>query len=368
MPQTVGDVELYMGPEQVGGPDPPRRSGVRSGGSSDDYIELKRLVKQSGLLERAPTQLWNQLAIMVALAVSVAIIVLSDSLFVQLVNGAFLGLVFAHIGFVMHDAGHRQIFRSAASNDIIGMLCANLLTGLSYSGWMDKHNRHHNHPNQLDHDPDIDFPVVVFSENEALAKPAPWSYLVRYQAFLFFPLLLLSFLSLRVSTLSYLVYGRAKQPSLEWSLLAFHYCAYFGLAFTLLELGPAIGFVAVHNAVVGLYGGLVFAPNHKGMSILEQHCQLSFLERQVTTSRTVRGHPITDFLYGGLNYQIEHHLFPALPRERLPAAHRLVKAFCRKRGIPYHETNMVQAMKEVISHLHRVSAPLRARKRRISSD
>ena len=87
--------------------------------------------------------------------------------------------------------------------------------------------------------------------------------------------------------------------------------------FYALSVGQALLFIVVHQALFGLYTGLVFAPNHKGMPILDSDSQLDFVRRQVLTSRDVNAHPLTDFWYGGLNYQIEHHLFPSMPRNKL---------------------------------------------------
>jgi fatty acid desaturase len=96
------------------------------------------------------------------------------------------------------------------------------------------------------------------------------------------------------------------------------------------------------------------------MPILERDSQLDFLRRQVLTSRNVLAHPITDFWYGGLNYQIEHHLFPRLPRNKLREAQPIVKDFCRDHSIAYHETSVLQSYREILQHLHEVGAPLRA--------
>jgi hypothetical protein len=75
----------------------------------------------------------------------------------------------------------------------------------------------------------------------------------------------------------------------------------------------ALVFVVVHQGLFGLYLGCSFAPNHKGMPTLSDADQLDFLRRQVPTSRNVAGSRLVDWGLGGLNYQIEHHLFPNMP-------------------------------------------------------
>jgi hypothetical protein len=108
---------------------------------------------------------------------------------------------------------------------------------------------------------------------------------------------------------------------------------------------------------------LVFAPNHKGMPQVDDSGDLDFLRKQVLTSRNVRSHPLTDMWYGALNYQIEHHLFPTMPRNRVREAHLIVREFCAEQSIPYHEVSMLQSYRELLGFLHEVGAPLRSRGR-----
>ena len=94
----------------------------------------------------------------------------------------------------------------------------------------------------------------------------------------------------------------------------------------------------------------------------EEH-RNDYLRCQVLTSRNVKAHPVTDFLYGGLNYQIEHHLFPSIPRNRMRELQVIVKAFCEERSVAYHETSTLGSYQEITDHLHEVSAPLRDKPR-----
>jgi fatty acid desaturase len=118
--------------------------------------------------------------------------------------------------------------------------------------------------------------------------------------------------------------------------------------------------VVMYKCLGGAYLALVFAPNHKGMAQVDDNSELDFLEKQVLTSRNVRSHPLTDVLYGALNYQIEHHLFATMSRNRVRAAHVIVREFCREREIPYHEVSVLKSYRELLGFLHEVGAPLRA--------
>ena len=85
----------------------------------------------------------------------------------------------------------------------------------------------------------------------------------------------------------------------------------------------------------------VFIPNHIGMRRLASGEKLSYLERQVTTSRDISNPQLLDFYFGGLNSQIEHHLFPRVPHNRYRAMRPIVRAFCLARGLAYQEASLV---------------------------
>jgi len=159
-------------------------------------LQLRRMVAEKGLLERQYFYYAMKIPGMLAmLALGVAVVVLFDQLWVQMLNAVFLAVVFAQFGFIGHDSGHRQIFRSARNNDLV-MLLAGLVTGMTPSWWMDKHNTHHRNPNQLGADGDIEVSVFAFTEEQAIEKKGPLRFLVKYQAIFFYPVLLLTSLSL----------------------------------------------------------------------------------------------------------------------------------------------------------------------------
>jgi fatty acid desaturase len=118
--------------------------------------------------------------------------------------------------------------------------------------------------------------------------------------------------------------------------------------------GMDIAFIAVHQGLFGLYMGLSFAPKHKGMPIITAADRLDFLRKQVLTSRDVIGARFVDFLLGGLNYQVEHHLFPSMPRANLRRAHPIVRDFCAERGISYTQSGAIASYAQGLVHLHEI--------------
>src|SRR5918993_1420821 len=356
-------------PAQAQGENParplPKESAPRS--LPNQYAVLKRLIKQRGLLDQQPVYYAVKTVFTLGLlVVSLALLFILGDTWFQLLNAAYLAFVFVQISLLSHDFGHRQFaFRSSRKNDWLTLVFGNLLLGVSRQWWIDKHNEHHGHPNQIDVDPDIEIPWLAFEEEQALDKRGLARFVVQYQAFLIFPLSLLQALSMHFKSIRFLIEKKAKSTLAEARLLGTHFVLYFGLLFSVLEPLQAVLFIAVHRGLFGMYIVSIFAPNHKAMPVLDRDSQLDFLRRQVLTSRNVIAHPVTDFWYGGLNYQIEHHLFPRLPRNKLREAQPIIRGFCRDHSIAYHETSVLQSYKEILQHLHKVGAPLReARKAR----
>lgn len=327
---------------------------------TNEYAELKRLVKQKGLLDQQPAYyICKTFFTFSLLAISVIFLLVVNNFALQLLDAVFMAFAFAQIGFLVHDIGHRQMFRTARKTDISGLIVGNLLLGESWSWWVDKHNRHHGHPNQLDTDPDIAIPLLAFTEEEARNRRGFLRFMVKYQAYLVLPLELFAWLTFLIFSICFLRERKAKHPLVEILLMAFHYLLYFGLLLSRLSLGQMVLFFIINRALLGLYLGSVAAPNHKGMPVLDKDSRIDFLRQQVLTSRNVRAHPLTDFWYGGLNYQIEHHLFPTMPRNRLKEAQQIVRSYCQEHSISYHETSMLQSYKEILGYLNEVSASLR---------
>jgi fatty acid desaturase len=325
-----------------------------------EYAELSRRIRQSGLLDRRHAYYTLKMGLNALLlgAGWVALFRLGDSWW-QLITAACLAIVSAQIAFVAHDAGHRQIFRGRRRNDLTGTLLANLLLGISYGWWVGKHNRHHRYPNHEDLDPDMNIGAVAFTSDQARTRRGPARILATYQGYLFLPMLLGEAVHLHAASVRALLGSKARPRRLEALLLLAHFAIYLSALLLVLSPVRALLFLIVNQGLLGLYLGCAFAPNHKGMPVLTEREQVDFLRRQVLTSRNVRGGRFVDFALGGLNYQIEHHLFPSLPRPSLRRARPIVLAFCLEHDLPYRESTLLGSYSEAIRHLHTVGAPLR---------
>jgi fatty acid desaturase len=317
-----------------------------------DYSRLSRQIRQAGLLERRPGYyFWKVSATAALLAAGWAVFIVVGDSWWQLAVGVFLAVMFTQVGFLGHDAGHRQIFGSRRASYLLGVLLGNLGIGLSYGWWVNKHNRHHAHPNQEGADPDIAAGALAFTAAQARASRGVARLAFRYQAYLFFPLLLGEAISLHVASISALASRPARRRSWEAVLLGVHVFGYFAVVFLVLSPVKAVVFILVQQGLFGLYLGCSFAPNHKGMPILGAIDHSDFLRRQVLTSRNVRGGWLTDLALGGLNYQIEHHLFPSMPRPNLRRSQPLIAAFCQQQDLPYCQSSLAGSYAQALRHL-----------------
>jgi len=166
-------------------------------------------------------------------------------------------------------------------------------------------------------------------------------WLVSHQGWYFFPILMLEGLSMHSEGFRRVVKrGAVERRWVEFGLLVVRLGGFVALAFLVLSPGKAVAFIAIELAVFGFYLGSSFAPNHIGMPLVSPRLKLDFLRRQVLMSRNISGGRFMSILMGGLNYQIEHHLFPSMARPYLRKVQPLVAAYCAAEGVPYTQTTL----------------------------
>jgi fatty acid desaturase len=326
------------------------------------YRELKQLLTSEGLL--APQRgyyAFKAVAALAGIGLAVVVTLSTSNLAVVLLGALLMAFASTQVALLGHDIGHRQGFRGRRTNLIARFIFGNLLLGISHTWWSTKHNQHHATPNHEELDPDIQFPMVVFSIEQLAARSPRLRWLIGLQAFVFPLLLPLQAVNMRITSIQHLVRARAKMPVLQAAVMLGHFALYGLLLFAIGSWPLAIAFAVVHQLAFGLYNSSVFASNHKGMPLIAAGHRLDFLREQVLTSRNVLGHRVTDFWYGGLNYQIEHHLFPTMPRNQLGKAQPIVEDFCKRLGISYHTTGLFASYRETWLHLYRLGNAARRR-------
>ena len=321
------------------------------------FTALTRQVQEAGLLRRAYGYYWTKLiaVTVLGLGLAAAFIFIGDTWW-QMVTAVVLALLMTQAAFVGHDAAHRQIFVSGKWNEWVSMIVINLFVGMGHGWWQGKHNKHHAKPNQLHGDPDIEPGVLAFSAYAAEQRKSPLTrWLATKQGYFFYPLLLLEGVNLHFQGIKRVVSrGKVKRRWVELSFIAFRLITFVALVFLVLSPGKAVAFIGIQLAVFGLYMGLSFAPNHIGMPIVPPDVKIDFLRRQVLMSRNISGGRAMDTFMGGLNFQVEHHLFPSMARPNLRKVAPIVRQYCQDLGVRYTETTLVQSYRSVFHYLNRV--------------
>jgi fatty acid desaturase len=321
--------------------------------STASFRALALQVRAMGLLDRRPAYYRVKITLTIfAFFAGWALFVIAGNSWKALAVAPLVGVMFTQLGFIGHDAGHNQVFGSRRRNRMLGLTVGNALIGLSFGWWVPKHNAHHAHPNEMGRDPDIGEGLPPASSDAAGDGRGPVAlWMARWQAPLFFPLMLLRSSGMHVLGIQRLLRRRDHASAVEAALLLLHAALYLTVVLWVLSPLKALAFIAVQQAVFSVYLGISFAPNHKAMPIIEPGTAAGFARRQVVTARNISGGRLTTFLLGGLNYQIEHHLFPSMPRPNLRRVQGLVRGFCAATDLGYSEENFVESFRQIIHHL-----------------
>jgi fatty acid desaturase len=347
---TLATPEASLGPVRITRPARADRANPTS-----LYSELLKTVRDLGLLRRRRGFYITTFSVItLALAGALTGFFLLGQSWFQLLIAAALGIIATQFAFIAHEAAHRQIFESGKSNDWAGILIGNGLVGMSFHYWNHKHSRHHTKPNTINADPDITSYWVAFDPDERERRLGWRDKLARVQGWLLFPFLLFLGLALYVDSVKALVRdSRVHHRWAELGLLAARHIGWSTVVILFLGWGMGAAFLGVQVAVFGFYMGASFAPNHKGMAIISEREEIDFFRRQVLTSRNISGAGTTT-LMGGLNYQVEHHLFPNMARPHLKKAAAVVREYCEKHNVPYTQTTLFESYRQVVGYLNRV--------------
>ncbi len=323
------------------------------------YAALLETVRDAGLLKRRiPFYALLFSGLTLALGGLCAGFFLLGSSWFQLLIAAALGIVLTQFAFMAHEAAHRQVLVTGKANDGLGRALGTFVVGMSYSWWIHKHTRHHGNPNKIDKDPDIETDTISFYEEAAAGKSGFGRWLTTHQGSLFFPLLMLEGVNLHMKSVTSLLERRPiTGRKTELIAIAVRFALYFTVVFWFLPIGLAFAFVGVQLAVFGLYMGASFAPNHKGMPLVPRDFRIDFLRRQVLMSRNISGGRWLDIAMGGLNHQVEHHLFPSMPSMSLRGVAPMVREYCARHGVQYTQVSLGRSYAIVVRHLNTVGRP-----------
>ena len=318
--------------------------------------ELGRKLRRAGCFARRPLSHWRDAAIVLSLYSWGYVTLLNDPEWPARLLALFL-LAFSSIqaGFIGHEAGHGAITASRRLATIIGQFFDSFLIALSYSHFQDIHRRHHPFCNDKQRDPDIQG-AGVFSlyQESAFEKRGLGKFVTKYQHVLIWLLVSLQGFTLKRDSVQCLLRNPRGTRFDQIALLG-HFVLWFGPPVVILGPTDSIINYAIMTWFGGPYLGMIFIPNHTGMPTTSEHAKTSFMYQQLHTTRNLGTSRFEDFVFGGLNNHIEHHLFPAMPTCNLRKARGITRDFCQRHGLPYHETSWIAGAAEVATHLKNVS-------------
>ncbi len=306
----------------------------------------------------APTPARNALYgtfILVGYAAAYVALLAGPGLAARALALAALAFLTVHAGFFAHEVGHGAITRDRRATAWLGQVYNTLLTALCYSYYRHIHRRHHPHCNDRGRDPDMQSEFFSMYRESAEAKTGLGKLISGRQSRLIWILMWLQPFTLKLDSVCYLR-RHPRTTRVDQAVVVLHFAIWLGPPTLMLGLGAALLNYTLMSLLAGPYLVVIFLVNHIGTRVIEPDEPISFFMQQLSTTRNLGSSRLHDFVFGGVNHHIEHHLFPSMPTARLRAARPIVRAFCRRHGLVYRETSWLAAARDVTRHFDAVSA------------
>lgn len=340
---------------------------------SKDYRRLVAEFSKLGLFEEKGHGVFFSFCFMFALFfASVYLVVAATSPLAHLAAGGVLGYLWIQSGWVGHDAGHYNIMVSPGLNRLAQIVTGNCLTGISIAWWKRTHNAHHVACNSLDFDPDLQHipffavssklfnSLTSYFHERTMTFDSIARFLVSYQHITFYPVMCFARFNLYAQSIILLLSNK-KVPSRRQEILGLlvFWIWYPYLVSFLPNWRERAMLVAASFVVAGLQH-VQFCLSHFSSNVYVGQPQGNdWFEKQTMGTLDISCSPWMDWFHGGLQFQVEHHLFPRLPRCHLRRIVPLVKELCKKHKLQYSSVSFLEANKMTVATLR--NAALQAR-------
>jgi len=306
----------------------------------DIFNELKTQVRDAGLLKRVPIR--GSLE-MVAVILSMLIALVFAPYLHPALLGLFIAIIYTRSVFVSHDILHTQYFKDKSLSKKLSYPFSAVILSNSSSWWDYKHNvNHHTYCNIIEKDEDIRALDGAFTHNAKGNSP----FLKKHKHTVFWGAMFFMFPAFIIQSYNFVIKRKLWG---ELSLMLLHWPLIWGIL--IYQIGGLNTFyVALTlNFIVSPWLAFGFITNHLGCETFneEEAKEFSWLELQMRGSRSLKGGFLVHWFYGGLNTQIEHHLFPKAPRFHLLKVQKMTKDFAKKYDIPYFETTPLMAYVQI---------------------
>ena len=349
---------FYMGDVM----DAPQPSPIES-----EFHTLRAQLLDQGFFQTSPRLYASRLFNLCWLFILALLLSLQSSMVLCFMGAVFMGLFWQQLAFIGHDAGHASITGRRLFDLGLGILLGNALGGVSIGWWKRSHNVHHSQTNSVEHDPDIQhLPFMAISKKllspfystyhqRMIHVTSASQFFVKWQHYMYYIVMMFARWNLYVQSVKHMLYCPEAIPlyPLELSSL----CAFYVWQVYLLLHMPSLVHVLLWLLVSNAACGILHVQITLSHFALEAHTEDSahWVSAQLDTCMNIDCSPDMDWFHGGLQFQIEHHLFPRIPSYKLRDVRDRVKAFASKWELPYHETGFIDANKRVLNVLKQVS-------------
>lgn len=320
--------------------------------TASDIRTVRKELVDAGLFERREAKTWGKLALLLGAAFTLIGLHTLLPLWATALLLPVTAFFFSAAAMIGHEGGHRSLSKSAFRCELLYHLVFPVLGGLGALQWKDKHNvRHHGHPNVVGVDDDMEIWPLANTRAEHLRAGPVRRFVQRHaQGWLWWPMTALFTWSIKVDSVGMLIrHARRHGIDRAWLLDAgsqlVHYLLWLVIPSLAWGFLPVFAFYLALFALVSVMLALVFTTGHMGLPILSEHS--NGWDVQFQTTRNLELPRWLSFFFVGLDYQIEHHLFPKIPHAHLPRAAVIVRRWAEGLGVPYHSTTYGRAVAEV---------------------
>ena len=321
---------------------------------------MKRLraeLKAAGVFEHRPRSSWTKLALMLAVTLACCAGIAFGPVWAWLLLVPAAALATTTATLIGHEGSHGSFSSRSGENQLLVHIVLPLFAGISALYWKHKHNGlHHGHPNVVGADPDIElWPMASSrSEYERAGKVLRW-FQRNVQGYLFWPAATTLSTMMRLPSYSF-IYRQLRTRSAKRLVLSdtvclvAHYALWVGLPSLYFGFLPVFALYMTIWALVGVMLAVIFTPAHLGLPLLvDQHHDW---RHQLETTRNIRTPRWLSYFYVGLDYQIEHHIFPQIPHQNLPRASAIMRRWCGEVGLPHRQVEYVAGLVSVTRFVH----------------
>ncbi|XP_038147223.1 acyl-CoA Delta-4 desaturase-like [Cyprinodon tularosa] len=349
-------VQKFLEPLQIGelAETEPSQDGNKDAAIIQDFKMLRSELEKEGLFRAKPLFFCLHLGHILLLEALAWIMVSywGTSWTLTLLCAAMLATSQAQAGWLQHDFGHLSVFNKSKWNHLVHKFVIGHLKGAAASWWNHLHFNHHAKPNVLSKDPDVNMSgIFVLGSVQPVEygikkiKHLPYNHQHQYFFLLGPPLLIPIIFNLQVL---HVMISRRNWVDLIWYLS--FYARFFSCYLTLYGFFGSVAVIMFVRFLESHWFVWVTQMNHLPMNI-DHEKRRDWLTMQLQATCNIDQSFFNDWFSGHLNFQIEHHLFPTMPRHNYHLAAQRVRALCDKHGIPYQKKSLWRGMTDIVSSL-----------------